>query len=99
VGACSPTDFINEFTKLFFGMTCDHSLGVSQVFTRFHKLLLKKGGLPRVPDAPNMPKTDRVFSYMFAKLQKIERKQWKKMAKNTLEVPLVVSRKPKINLS
>jgi hypothetical protein len=72
VGACSPTDFINEFTKIFFGMTCDHSLGGSQVFTRLYKLLLKKGG---PPDAPNLSKMEKVSSYLFANLHKTTGKQ------------------------
>jgi len=43
---CSPTDFIKELTQLFLGVTCDHSLGGSQVFTMFTKYLMKKRGAP-----------------------------------------------------
>jgi hypothetical protein len=97
VGACSPTDFIKETTQLFIGVTCDHSLGGSQVFTMFYKYLLKKGVPPGVPDAPNPPKTDIISSYLFANLHKTASKQRQKMAKNTLEVSLVISRKaPKL---
>jgi hypothetical protein len=49
VGACSPTDFIKELAQLFMGVTCDHSLGGSQVFTMFYKCLLKKRGAPGGP--------------------------------------------------
>jgi hypothetical protein len=75
VGACSPIDFINEITKLFFGMTCDHSLGGSQVFTKFYKCLLKKGVLSGVSDAPNPPKTNIVSSHLLANLHKTTNKQ------------------------
>jgi hypothetical protein len=75
VGACIPTDFINEITKLFFETTCDHSLEGSQVFTRFYKFLLKKGELLGVPDVPNPPKIDRVSSYLFTNLHKTASKQ------------------------
>jgi hypothetical protein len=90
MGACSPTDFIKDITQLFIGVTCDHSLGVSQVFTIFYKCLLKKGVLS---DAPNLPKMDRISSYLFANLHNTESKQRQKMTKNTLEVSLVTSRK------
>jgi hypothetical protein len=93
VGACSPTNFINEITQLFIGVTCDHSLGVSQIFTMFYKCLLKKGVLPGVLDAPNPSKMDRIFFYLFANLHKTASKQRQKMVKNTLEVSLVISRK------
>jgi hypothetical protein len=97
VGACSPTDFIKEPAQLFMGVTCDHSLGWSHVFTMFYKYLLKKGVPPRVSDAQNLPKTDRNSSYLFADLRKTASKQRQKMAKNTLEVSLVISRKaPKL---
>jgi hypothetical protein len=56
VGACSPTDFINGFTTIFFGVTCDHSLGGSQVFTMFPMSLFVKLMLPGVPDSANPPK-------------------------------------------
>ena len=49
VRACSPTDFIKELTQLFMRVTCDHSLGGSQVFTMFTKYLLKKRGAPEGP--------------------------------------------------
>jgi hypothetical protein len=75
VGVCIPTDFIKEITNMFFGMTCDHSLGGSQVFTKSYKYLLKKGVLPRVSDAPNLPKMAKVSSYMFSDLHKTASKQ------------------------
>jgi hypothetical protein len=49
VGACSPTYFIKELAQLFIGVTYDHSLGGSQVFTTFYKCLLKKMGAPGGP--------------------------------------------------
>ena len=79
------------------GVTCDHSLGGSQVFTMFYKCLLCKGVLPGVSDAPNPPKTDKIPSYMFVNLHKTTNKQQQKMPKNTLEVSWVISRKaPKL---
>ena len=92
VTACSPTDFIKELAQNFKEVTCDHSLGWSQVFTMFYKCLLCKGVLPRVPDAPNPPKTDRIFSYLFVNLHKTANKQQQKMPKNTLKVSWFISR-------
>jgi hypothetical protein len=43
---------------------------------KFSKRLLMKGALSRVPEGPNPPKTNKVSSYMFTKLQKIARKQY-----------------------
>jgi hypothetical protein len=93
VGACSPIDFIKEITQLFIGVTCYHSLGGSQVFTMFYKYLLKKGVLLGVSNATNLPKMDIIFFYLFANLHTTTNKQRQKMAKNTLEVSLVISRK------
>jgi hypothetical protein len=45
------------------------------LFTKFYKCLLKKGVLPRVLDAPNPLKMDRVSSYLFADLHKTEIKK------------------------
>ena len=91
--ACSPTDFIEELSQNFMEVTCDHSLGGSQVFTMFYKCLLCKGVLPGVPDAPNPPKTDILSSYLFVNLHKTANKQQQKMLKKTLEVSWVISRK------
>jgi hypothetical protein len=70
--ACSPIDFIKELAQNFKEVTCDHSLGGSQVFTMFYKCLLCKGVLP---DAPNPPKTDIISSYLFVNLHKTANKQ------------------------
>jgi hypothetical protein len=63
------------------GVTCDHSLGGSQVFTMFYKYLLKKGVPLGVSDAPNLPKMDIISSYLFTNLHKTANKQSQKMAK------------------
>jgi hypothetical protein len=93
VRVCRPIDFIKELAQIFKEVTCDHSLGGSQVFTMFYKCLLCKGVLPGVPDAPNLPKTDKIFSYLFVNLHKTANKQQQKMSQNTLEVSWVISRK------
>jgi hypothetical protein len=53
---CSPTDFNKELTQIFMGVTCDHSLGGSHVFTMFIKYLLKKRG---APEGPGCSKSDQ----------------------------------------
>ena len=72
MGDGSPTDFINGITKIFFGVTCDHSFGGSQEFTMFTMSLLIKRVLPRVPESPNLPKMDIVSPWFFAKPEKKE---------------------------
>jgi hypothetical protein len=71
----APLILLMQITRLFIGVTCDHSLGGSQVFTMFYKCLLKKGVLLGVPDAPNPPNFGRVSSYLFANLHKTASKQ------------------------
>jgi hypothetical protein len=44
------------------GTTCDHSLGGSQVFTRFPDEFIEEGVLLGVPDAPNLQKIGQSFS-------------------------------------
>jgi hypothetical protein len=41
----APLILLMQITKLFVGVTCDHSLGGSQVSTMFYKYLFKKGVL------------------------------------------------------
>jgi hypothetical protein len=97
VGACSPTDFIKETTQLFIGVTCDHSLGGSQVVTMFYKYLFKKGGAPGGPGCSKSTQNGQNFLLSVSKPAKTESKQKQKMAKNTLEMSLVISRKaPKL---
>jgi hypothetical protein len=81
VGACSPTDFINGFTIIFFGVTCDHSLGGSQVFTKFPMNLFVKLMLLGVPDSANLPKFGRVSPWLFTTCKKQQGKWGKRCPK------------------
>ena len=44
------------------GTNCDHSVGGSQVFTRFPYEFIEEGVLLGVPDAPNLQKIGQSFS-------------------------------------
>ena len=51
MGACSPTDFIVrlQLTMLFFGITCDHSLGWSRLTSvyKVYNEFIDQEGAPR----------------------------------------------------
>jgi hypothetical protein len=50
-----------------------------------------------VPNAPNPPNFGRISPCLFANLHKTTNKTMQKMAKNTLKVSLVISRKTQKN--
>ena len=69
-GLGGPLILLMRFTMILLGVTCDHSLGGSQVFTMFQKSLLKNGVLLGVPNALNLQKMGRVSPWLFPNLQK-----------------------------
>jgi hypothetical protein len=68
-------------------MTCDHSLGGSQVFTRFPDEFIEEGVLLGVPDAPNLQKNGQSLPLAVCKPAKNNKLIGAKDAQNAIGKP------------